>query len=61
MSNAVYYLKTVMPDADETVSEYLNIIKSEINNSQRIISDLLDFSRVQRRPQTKRDTLWMNL
>jgi two-component system NtrC family sensor kinase len=45
MSNAVYYLKTVLPDADETVKEYLNIINSEIDNSQRIISDLLDFSK----------------
>ena len=45
MSNAVYYLKTVMSGADETVKEYLNIIKSEIETSQRIISDLLDFSR----------------
>ena len=46
MSNAVYYLKTLLSDADETVKEYLNMIKSEINNSERIISDLLDFSRV---------------
>jgi signal transduction histidine kinase len=52
MSNAVYYLKTVMSDADETVKEYLNMIKSEINNSERIISDLLDFSRV-KTPQTQ--------
>lgn len=45
MSNAVYYLKTIMSGADETVKEYLDIIKSEINTSERIISDLLDFSR----------------
>jgi len=45
MSNAVYYLKTVLSGADETVNEYLNIIKGEINNSQRIITDLLDFSK----------------
>jgi len=45
MSNAVYYLKTVMSDADENIKEYLDIIKSEIDNSERIISDLLDFSR----------------
>ena len=46
MSNAVYYLKTVMSGSDETAKENLNIIKSEIDNSERIISDLLDFSRV---------------
>ena len=45
MNNAVYFLKTVLPESDETVREYLNIIKSEIDNSERIISDLLDFSR----------------
>ncbi len=45
ISNAIYFLKTVMPDAGETIKEYLDIIKNEVNNSQRIISDLLDFSR----------------
>ncbi len=35
-----------MPEAEETVKEYLDIIKNEVNNSQRIISDLLDFSRI---------------
>jgi signal transduction histidine kinase len=52
MSNAVYYLKTVLSDADDNVKEYLDMIKSEINNSERIISDLLDFSRV-KTPQTQ--------
>lgn len=42
MSNAVYYLQTVLTDADETIKEYLDIIKSEIGVSERIISDLLD-------------------
>ena len=45
MNNAVYFLKTVMTDADDTVKEYLDIIKQEIDNSQRIIADLLDFAR----------------
>lgn len=45
MSNAVYYLKSVMSGADESVKEYLDIIKGEIDNSQRIITDLLDFTR----------------
>lgn len=52
ISNAVYFLQTVMPDADETVREYLAIIKSEVSNSQRIISDLLDFSRA-KTPQSE--------
>ncbi|HEX9874490.1 MAG TPA: ATP-binding protein [Deferrimonas sp.] len=52
MSNAVYFLKTVLAGADETTMEYLDIIKHEINNSQRIISDLLDFARTGT-PQTQ--------
>jgi|GEM_PF-1415140 len=52
MNNAVYFLKSVMPDANGTVREYLNIIKSEIDISQRIIGDLLGFARV-KTPQTQ--------
>lgn len=52
ISNAVYFLKTVLSDANETVKEYLNIIKDEVDNSQRIISDLLDLSRT-KTTQTK--------
>ncbi|KAF0215121.1 MAG: integral membrane sensor signal transduction histidine [Geobacteraceae bacterium] len=46
MSNAVYFLQSVQPDATETVKEYLEIIREEIDNSQRIISDLLDYYRI---------------
>jgi PAS domain S-box-containing protein len=53
MSNAVYFLKMVLSEADETVREYLGIIKHEIDNSQRIITDLLDFART-KPPRTKR-------
>ncbi len=42
MSNAVYFLQTVLFDADETTREYLDIIKDEIAGSERIVSDLLD-------------------
>jgi signal transduction histidine kinase len=52
MSNAVYFLKMVLSDADETTKEYLDIIKKEIDNSLRIITDLLDFART-RTPQLK--------
>jgi signal transduction histidine kinase len=45
MNNAVYFLQTVTTDADDTVREYLNIIKKEIDTSQQIIADLLDFAR----------------
>ncbi|MDD5332843.1 MAG: PAS domain S-box protein [Rhodoferax sp.] len=42
MSNAVYFLQTVLTGADDSVKEYLNIIRSEIADSERIVSDLLD-------------------
>jgi len=45
MNNAVFFLKMILADADESTQEYLEIIKQEINNSERIISDLLDFTR----------------
>jgi PAS domain S-box-containing protein len=45
ISNAVYYLKTILPDANETTKEYLAIISSEVRNSEKIVSDLLDLSR----------------
>lgn len=52
MNNAVYFLKSIMPETDGTVREYLNIIKSEIDTSQRIISDLLGFARL-KTPRTQ--------
>jgi len=51
MNNAVYLLKMVLVEADETVKEYLGIIEKEIANSRRIINDLLDFAR-NKIPQT---------
>jgi len=54
MNNAVYFLKSVQPDASETVKEYLDIIKNEVDNSKRIIQDLLDFSRT--KPPQKKPT-----
>lgn len=42
MNNAVYFLQTVLTDADEITREYLNIIKDEIAGAERIVSDLLD-------------------
>lgn len=47
MNNAIFFLQSVMPDADETTREYLDIIKHEIDRSQRIISDVLDFYHTQ--------------
>lgn len=52
MNNVVFFLKTVMTDADDTVKEYLDIIQHEIDDSRVIISDLLDFART-RKPLMK--------
>jgi signal transduction histidine kinase len=45
ISNAVYFLQMMQPDADETTKEYLGIISSEVRDADKIVSDLLDFSR----------------
>jgi signal transduction histidine kinase len=42
MNNAVYFLQTVLSDADENVKEYLDIIHDEIESADHILSDLLD-------------------
>jgi PAS domain S-box-containing protein len=45
ISNAVYYLQSTLSEANGTTKEYLELIASEVRNSERIVSDLLDFSR----------------
>ncbi len=45
ISNAVYFLRTLLSDADETVAEYLEMISGEVQRAAKIVSDLLDFSR----------------
>jgi signal transduction histidine kinase len=57
ISNAVYFLKMVHTNSDEKTKEYLDIIKQEIDNSQRIITDLLDFART-RTPLTRAISVW---
>ncbi|MCK9295649.1 MAG: GAF domain-containing protein [Desulfobulbaceae bacterium] len=46
MANAVYYLRLIQPDAEEKVKEYLGILVNEVFFAEKILSDLLDFSRV---------------
>jgi PAS domain S-box-containing protein len=46
ISNAVYFLKLTQPEASGKVKEYLDLIESEIRISDKIVTDLLDFSRV---------------
>jgi len=46
ISNAIYYLKMSQPEASDKVKEYLEIIEKETLVSDKIISDLLDFTRI---------------
>jgi PAS domain S-box-containing protein len=43
--NAAFFLGTIVPEGDPRIREYLGIIMAEVASSQRIISDLLEFSR----------------
>jgi len=43
--NAIYLLKLILPDAGEQVKKYLEIIQQENHAADKIITDLLDFSR----------------
>ena len=58
ISNAVYYLQSVLKSPDPTTSEYLEMIAKEVRNSEKIIRDLLELSRnrpAERRPVSVQD------
>jgi signal transduction histidine kinase len=46
MTNAIYYLEMIQPDAPVDVREYLGILRAQIGLAEKIVGDLLDFSRV---------------
>lgn len=46
ISNAIYFLKLVQPEANQKIKEYLSLIERETHNAEKIINDLLDFARV---------------
>ncbi len=46
ISNALYFLKSNLIRSNDKVGEYLEIIDTELYNAEKIISDLLDFSKV---------------
>jgi len=45
IANAVYFLKTVLRDADAKTVEYLDMIAGEVRVAERTVSDLLLFSK----------------
>jgi signal transduction histidine kinase len=44
ISNAIYYLQTTLAAADETTTEYLDIIAQQVKDASRTVSNLLDFA-----------------
>ncbi len=55
ISNSIFYLKMVQPDADEKIKQYHAMIEQEVHTATRIIGDLLDYARVistDRRPES---------
>jgi signal transduction histidine kinase len=46
VANAVYFLKMVLADADETVKEYLELISGRVAEAEQIITALLNLSRI---------------
>ncbi len=45
LSNAAYFLKMKLEDADEKVKRHLDIMEQEVANCNNIINNLLDFAR----------------
>jgi signal transduction histidine kinase len=46
MTNAIYYLSAVMKEAPAEIKEYLEILRTQIALSEKIVGDLLDFARI---------------
>jgi PAS domain S-box-containing protein len=46
MSSAMYFIKLIQPEMDERMKKHIGIIENEVKNADKIISDLLDFSRI---------------
>ncbi|MBD3188792.1 GHKL domain-containing protein [Candidatus Bathyarchaeota archaeon] len=48
ISNAVFFVKRKIPDTDDVMQKYLNILGEEVLRANRIISQLLDYARIKR-------------
>jgi PAS domain S-box-containing protein len=46
ISNSIYYLKLIQPDATEKIKKHHALIEQEVCNAAHIVSDLLDYARV---------------
>jgi PAS domain S-box-containing protein len=45
INTSIYYLKMVLPEASEKIKQHMDIIEKQVHISDKIISDLLNFSR----------------
>ena len=45
INTSIYYLKMVQPDANQKIKKHLEMIENQVHLSDKIITDLLDFSR----------------
>jgi PAS domain S-box-containing protein len=45
INTSIYYLKMVQPEASEKIKQHLDIIERQVHVSDKIINDLLNFSR----------------
>jgi len=59
ISNAVYFLKTILSDADATAKEYLDFISTEVGNAEKIVTDLLSFPNI--KPALKEEVKILDL
>ncbi|MHA1382783.1 MAG: ATP-binding protein [Candidatus Helarchaeota archaeon] len=48
ISNSIYYLNLKLKDSEPKISKHLKILEKEVKKSNKIISDLLDFSRIKK-------------
>ena len=51
ISNAIYYLKMTLTDADATTKEYLDMINNEVKSAGDIITGLLEIARTRQADQ----------
>jgi PAS domain S-box-containing protein len=53
INNAAYFLKMKLSGADGTTKEYLAMIASEVRDAEKVVSDLLNLSRIRAAVQKK--------
>ena len=54
INSSIYYLRLVLPDANEKIKKHLDMIENQVHVSDKIIGDLLGFARV---TSVKRETV----